>query len=98
MRCFRISFSRIIDVADVYDTLTSGRPYRRAFGHEKAVDIIRPESGSQFDPEIAESFLDERDLFRRIRVFGDFQEAPETMDDLLRGRLKVDLSDLELGQ
>jgi len=47
---------RIMAVIDVYDALVSERPYKKAFSHEKAVDIIMEDAGSHFDPLIAEVF------------------------------------------
>ena len=49
--------ARIAAVADVYDALTTKRPYKEAFPHEKAVGIIRDSSGSHFDPEVVDVFL-----------------------------------------
>ena len=89
--------ARIIAVADVYDALTTEKPYREAFSHEDAVLEIESERGTHFDPDVVTAFLEDRDLFRRIKVFGEFQDNPETIDDLLKGNLKVDLSELDLG-
>jgi len=47
---------RIMAVADVYDALTSERPYKKAFSHEEAVRIIIEGSGTQFDPSLVEVF------------------------------------------
>ena len=47
---------RIMAVIDVYDALVSERPYKKAFTHEKAVEIIMEESGTHFDPRISEVF------------------------------------------
>ena len=49
--------ARILAVADVYDALTSSRSYRGAWTHERAVNLIRENSGSHFDPEIVVAFL-----------------------------------------
>jgi response regulator RpfG family c-di-GMP phosphodiesterase len=49
--------ARIISVADTYDAMTSDRSYRRALPHEVAVAEIERCSGSQFDPELAASFV-----------------------------------------
>lgn len=49
--------ARIITVADVYDALTTNRPYRSAFTHEKAVEIMKDESSAHFDPNILNVFL-----------------------------------------
>jgi len=48
---------RIMAVADVYDALTSVRPYKGAFSHEDAVKIIIEGSGTQFDPALVEIFV-----------------------------------------
>lgn len=50
--------ARILSVADAFEAMTSNRPYRKALSHEVAVNIIKKEKGSQFDPEIAEAFLE----------------------------------------
>lgn len=49
--------ARIITVADVYDALTTNRPYRKAFTHKEAIKIMKEESGTHFDPDILNAFL-----------------------------------------
>ncbi|NOY99050.1 MAG: HD domain-containing protein [Chloroflexi bacterium] len=49
--------ARIFTVADVFDALTSNRPYRSAWSHEKALAYIQAESGTHFDPQIVDIFL-----------------------------------------
>ena len=49
--------ARILTVADCFDAMTSDRVYRKAPGIEYALSEIRKNIGSQFDPEIAETFL-----------------------------------------
>ncbi|MDD3988030.1 MAG: diguanylate cyclase [Candidatus Omnitrophica bacterium] len=49
--------ARIIALADVYQALTSDRPYRKAYPKAKAAKIIKSGSGTQFDPKITEIFL-----------------------------------------
>jgi HD-GYP domain-containing protein (c-di-GMP phosphodiesterase class II) len=49
--------ARIVALADVYDVLTSGRPYKRAWSHEMAVDELRFMGGRQFDPTLVEAFV-----------------------------------------
>jgi putative two-component system response regulator len=49
---------RIVALADVFDALTSQRPYKPAYSNEVALDIIKKESGSHFDPAVVECFLD----------------------------------------
>jgi len=50
--------SRILSVADVYDALTSDRSYRKRMPDEKVLKIIAENSGSQFDREVVDLFLD----------------------------------------
>jgi putative nucleotidyltransferase with HDIG domain len=49
--------ARIISVADVYDSLTSDRPYRKAMSPFDAKDIILKGTGTEFDPQVVEAFL-----------------------------------------
>ncbi|MDY2914144.1 MAG: HD domain-containing protein [Candidatus Enteromonas sp.] len=49
--------ARVMAVADVYDALTSVRPYKRAFTREEALEIMAKEVGTHFDPEVYEAFL-----------------------------------------
>ena len=50
--------SRIIAVADMYDAMTSDRPYRKRRSHQFAVDEILTASGIKIDPKVVEAFLD----------------------------------------
>ncbi len=49
--------ARIIAIADVFDALTSERPYKKAWPVEEAVQLLREQSGRHFDPELVELFL-----------------------------------------
>lgn len=49
--------ARIFAVVDVWDALTSDRPYRPAWSREQALTYIREESGKHFDPKVAEAFV-----------------------------------------
>jgi putative two-component system response regulator len=55
---------RIMAIADVYDALTSVRPYKKAFSHEEAARIITEGNGTQFDPRLVEVFLSAAEQFR----------------------------------
>ncbi|MBP7691132.1 MAG: response regulator [Anaerolineales bacterium] len=58
---------RLLAVVDVYDAMTTDRPYRRALPSEQALAEIRRQSGRHFDPEMAEIFIQlrERELVSR---------------------------------
>ncbi len=57
---------RLMAIVDVYDAITSERPYKKAFSHEEAVDIITKDSGTHFDPKIVEVFVKISDQFKEI--------------------------------
>ncbi len=48
--------ARIFALADVWDALTSDRPYRPAWSEEKAWNYIREQAGHHFDPKVVEVF------------------------------------------
>lgn len=49
--------ARIFSVVDVYDALTSDRPYRKRWSHEQAIAHIREQTARHFDPNVVEAFL-----------------------------------------
>lgn len=57
---------RITGLVDVFDALTTERPYKEAWTPERAFDLIRDNSGSDFDPEIVELFINRFDRILEI--------------------------------
>lgn len=51
--------ARVVSVGDTFDAMTSDRPYRDSLSMEAALEEIRSNAGSQFDPELADAFLGE---------------------------------------
>jgi putative two-component system response regulator len=49
--------ARLFAIADVWDALTSDRPYRKAWTEEQALAYIREQSGKHFDPQVVELFF-----------------------------------------
>jgi hypothetical protein len=49
--------ARILSVVDVYDALTSDRPYRSGWRHARTLQYIQELSSSHFDPKVVEVFL-----------------------------------------
>jgi putative nucleotidyltransferase with HDIG domain len=50
--------ARIFAVADVWDAITSDRPYRKGWSKEAALEYIKEQSGKYFDPQVVEEFLE----------------------------------------
>jgi len=58
--------ARLMAVADVYDAMIHRRGYQRAFSHEEAMDLMRKERGTHFDPDVVDAFLETHEEFRKI--------------------------------
>jgi putative two-component system response regulator len=58
---------RIVALADVFDALTSERPYKNAWPVDEAFALIQKEAGRHFDPELARIFLEAREAILAIR-------------------------------
>lgn len=58
--------ARVIALADVFDALTSERPYKKAWSIEKAAELIKQESGEHFDPDLVVHFLNLLPEFKDI--------------------------------
>jgi response regulator RpfG family c-di-GMP phosphodiesterase len=59
--------ARIVAIADVYDALTSKRPYKKAYTHEEALVIMNNES-EKFDPQLFTIFMENSHEFNLIRM------------------------------
>ena len=64
---------RIVAVADVFDALTSNRPYKKAWPLSRAIDLLRNGRGKHFDPDCVDVLLDnlERVLMIREEITDD---------------------------
>ena len=58
---------RIVAVADVFDALTSARPYKPAWEMERALEFMREQTGRQFDPQCVDAFLGRFDEVLSVR-------------------------------
>ena len=59
---------RIMAIVDVYDALTSYRPYKKAFSNEEAMRIVMDGAGKHFDPGIVEVFCEIKNQFEVAKV------------------------------
>ena len=72
---------RIVAVADVFDSLTHERPYKRAFEFEEAIEIIEGGSGAHFDPRVIEAF-------QRLIASGAVQRLEAMVQESLKGKMQ----------
>lgn len=76
---------RIVAIADVFDALTSVRPYKRAWSEDEAVELLVREKGKHFDPRLVDLFLAQLPAIREVRLrWPDVEEdkvalAPESV-------------------
>lgn len=59
--------ARVMAVADVFDALVSRRSYKEPFSVDKAMEIIREDAGTHFDPLVVEAFFNAEDEIRRVQ-------------------------------
>lgn len=64
--------ARIFSVVDVWDALSTDRPYRKAWPREKVLQYIRAQSGTQFDPLVVKVFLQNIERIEKILEKGHF--------------------------
>jgi len=65
-------YGRIVSITDVFDALTSKRPYKEAWSFEKALNLLMKEKGQHFDPKIVDLFIQNIDTVKTI--YEKFQE------------------------
>lgn len=76
--------ARVFCIVDVFDALTSERPYKKAFSYEESVGILNDGSGKHFDPHILEVFLSiSRQIYDELR-----QADEQTLRELLRIQIR----------
>jgi len=79
-------FGRIVAVADVFDALTSERPYKKPWSLEEAADYLRAQRGLHFDPQCVDVFLAAWPQVLAIRQrFADEPKAPPVLAPLPDG-------------
>ncbi|MBN2586626.1 MAG: response regulator [Candidatus Fermentibacteraceae bacterium] len=71
--------SEILSVADVYDALTSDRPYRGAMSRDTALSVLKEVSGTQLSPDIVKLFIDQRiyDIEHSKNIMADIEILPD---------------------
>jgi len=73
--------ARIVAVADVFDALTSERPYKKAFSFEESFNMIIEGKGNHFDPKIVDSFVRHKDeIYELYKSFKDNEDLFNNID------------------
>ncbi|MDN3630890.1 response regulator [Vibrio lentus] len=67
--------ARIVAIADVFDALTSERPYKEAWPIQKAIELIQEQAGHHFDPNLVPIFIIKLDEMLAIK--DSFSDEPE---------------------
>ncbi len=76
--------ARIFAIVDVFDALTSKRPYKEPFSFEEAMAILHRDRGIHFDPRLVDAFSDIAPaLYQEISTAGD-----EAVEAMLNDRVK----------
>lgn len=83
--------SRIVAICDVYDALTSTRPYREPHPEQRALEILEDECGKHFDPEVYAAFTEALPAIQSVRgrfcdktAAADFEETWDEQDLVCR--------------
>lgn len=83
--------ARIMSVADAFDAMTSDRPYRKAMPLEKAIQILKENAGTQFDPEVVRDFLSIIQNEEILHAFIETKDTDSFLHDLTLSADKVAL-------
>ena len=65
-------YGRIVAIADVFDALSSNRPYKNAWDFEKCIQFLKEEKGCHFDPELVDLFIQNED--KVFHIYNSFKE------------------------
>lgn len=84
--------ARIFAIADVFDALTSKRPYKEPMSFDKALSIMQEGSGSHFDPDILQAFEQIAHALYQIYGQGDDERARQDLEDIIEEYFRQDPS------
>lgn len=76
---------RIVAIGDVFDALTSKRPYKEPFSLEKSYSIIRESRGNHFDPEVVDAFFAVEDEILSIKE--KYEDKEESLFVQIAGKI-----------
>jgi putative two-component system response regulator len=72
-------WGRISAIVDVFDALTSNRPYKKAFPIDQSLEILKKSTGTHFDPEVSESFFSIQEKI--LSILREYEDPFSKKDD-----------------
>ena len=82
--------ARIFAIADVFDALTSKRPYKEPMSFDKAMSILQESSGSHFDPEVLQTFEQIASSLFEMYGQGDDERARADLENIIEDYFRHD--------
>ena len=82
--------ARIFAIADVFDALTSKRPYKEPMSFDKAMSILQEGSGSHFDPEVLQTFQQIAHTLHEMYGQGDDERARQDLETIIEEYFRQD--------
>jgi HD-GYP domain-containing protein (c-di-GMP phosphodiesterase class II) len=82
--------ARIFAIADVFDALTSKRPYKEPMSFDKAMSILQESSGSHFDPEVLQAFQQIAHTLYQMYGQGDDERARQDLENIIEEYFRQD--------
>lgn len=88
--------ARIFSIVDVFDALTSGRPYKHAYSYDQTMEYLRSNSGAMFDPNLLQTFSKiSRELYDQIATRDQYQ-LDKLIHEMIINHFNIDLADTRL--
>ncbi|TAN70522.1 MAG: hypothetical protein EPN17_04855 [Methylobacter sp.] len=85
--------ARIFAIVDVFDALTSARPYKLPFSYQESIDYLQREAGKHFDPELLDIFVGIAEpLYQRFAQHEEY--ARNELAEIIQQYFRCDISDL----
>ncbi len=82
--------ARIFAIVDVFDALTSARPYKNAFSIEESLSIMQEGAGAHFDPRLLKTFRGlAQDLHKQVNLLNNEQKLTKSLDKLIGNYFSV---------
>lgn len=82
--------AKIFAISDVFDALTSERPYKKPFSFEKSMDIMRKDVGKHFDPDLFNKFENIAEkLYTKIHAINDEEHLNQCMEDVMNDYFSI---------